>query len=131
MNLLTVDATKSLEEKCEKWLQNQNVRFIKIINKLGTPVAGKFKPGITPHLKDEKIRAMYMKLMLELTMRKEFDDTLGELDYIVAKRQKVTMLSIPIHNYLIIVSLETHADAKSTAEKIIEDFDGCFQKVGD
>lgn len=130
MVLLTVDFVNSLDKECKNWLKDPSVRFVKVINKTGKPVAGSFKHGVFPHLRDEKIRSMYIQLMLEFTMRKEYDEMLGDTDYIVAKRQNATILSIPMKDYLIIFSLNTHVEPRLIAKKAASNFKQLFQDEG-
>jgi len=54
-------------------------------------------------------------MALEIAMRKEFDDTLGKINYIATNRNKVLMITIPIVDHVILIS----AEPTYTADQII------------
>ena len=103
------------EQKCEELLQDEQLRFVGVINKLGNLVAGGFSHKTVPYETEEKSRMLYMQMMLEVSMRRDFDETLGEIDYIASKRKNVLMISIPICNELLLISANPH----SVTEKIV------------
>src|SRR3989304_475951 len=80
--------------------------FIQFLNKMGNRIAGGFKKGIVPYLPDKESRTMYVELALEYLMRTDFDKGLGPIDYIASRRGKVTMISIPTKEYLVLISAE-------------------------
>lgn len=123
---------ESLESASEKLLEEDKIRHVAVINKLGKLVAGASKKGIERYLDDEKVKMVYMQLMLDLRMRQELDEILGPVDYIIARRKKITIISVPTENYLIVISTERDADSEkivSTAEKLFDIID--FEKHDD
>ena len=97
---------ESLEKACKQIQQIPKIRFVGVLNKMGRRVAGGFKEGVTSYLEDKENQMMYVQLTLEYLMRKDFDDGLGAMDYIASRRAKVTMISIPTKDYLILISGE-------------------------
>lgn len=73
---------------------------------MGNKIAGGFKEGVSSYLQDKESRMMYVELTLEFLMRKDFDEALGTIDYISSRRSKVTMISIPTKDYLVLISAE-------------------------
>ncbi|MDH3203860.1 MAG: hypothetical protein OEL81_04175 [Nitrosopumilus sp.] len=69
-----------LEQACQKVLGLPKIRFVGVLNKMGNKIAGGFKEGVTSFLPDKENRMMYVQLMLEYMMRKDFDAQLGILD---------------------------------------------------
>lgn len=120
--MLTSDQTKSLDAICNIISEEPGIRFCGIINSLGRLIAGGFKQDIIPYVTDEKNRTVYMQLCLELSMRKEYDDLLGPVEYIAAKRKKVTMISIPIQSYFMILSVEPFVDSEKIVKHVMEIF---------
>lgn len=123
MVMLTDEKIKSLEISCKKLAGIDKVRHVGIINRLGHLVAGGIKKGIIPLLDDEKIRMVYMQLQLDFQMRKELDDILGPIDYIASRRKNLLMISIPEHDYLVMISANPDADDKKIIKKAEELFD--------
>ena len=108
----------SLDRACRKVLENPKIRFVGILDKMGKQIAGGFKEGVTSYLKDQENRAMYVQLTLEYFMRKDFDQSLGSIDYIASRRGKVTMITIPIKKYLILISAKRDIHIEDTITQV-------------
>jgi hypothetical protein len=108
------------EQKCNRLLQEDEIRFAGLINSMGRLVAGGFKEGIIP-LEDEAERQkMYMELALRVSMRKDFDYSLGPVKYTASRRQKAVMMSFPINSNILLVSVEPTVDIDKFANKIMK-----------
>jgi hypothetical protein len=125
--LKSTNEIQSLEESCQKVLQLPKIRFVGVINKMGNRIAGGFKKGITSYLQDKESRMMYVQLTLEYLMRKDFDKGLGKIDYIASRRGKVTMISIPSGEYLVLISAERDVNV----EEIIKQVNAAFTMLPD
>ncbi len=118
---------ENLKQSCQEVLELPKIRFVGVLNKMGNKIAGGFKGGVTSLLPEKENRRMYVQLMLEYLMRKEFDEGLGPIDYIVSRRSNVTMISIPIKEYLILISVERDANA----QEIIRQVNSAFTTLPD
>jgi len=91
--------------------QTHGVRFAAIINNKGRKIAGGFSATITPLEQDEqKMDMLFMEIALDLSMRKEFDDSLGNITAIVSYRNKVNIITIPHKDSFMLVSSEIELD---------------------
>ena len=108
------------QEKCDLLLKEDNVRFAGLINNMGKLVAGGFKEGVSPHEDEAERQKMFMELALRVSMRMEFDYSLGPVKYSASRREKVVMLSFPINNNVMMVSAETSIDIDKFAQKILK-----------
>lgn len=108
------------DQKCKKLLDYDEIRFVGLINNMGRLVAGGFKPGISPLEDDAERKKMYMELALRVSMRKEFDYSLGPVKYAASRREKAVMLSFPMNSNVLLVSAEPNVDIDKTANKIIK-----------
>ena len=95
-----------LETDCNLILRHSEVRFVGVINYLGNLIAGGFKKGITPMGNENTRRMMYMQLRLDLSMRQEYDELFGPVDYVVSKRGKITKISMPVNKHMIILIIK-------------------------
>jgi hypothetical protein len=109
---------QALEESCKKILAIEKIRFVGVLNDMGKQIAGGFKEGITSYLGDQANQGMYVQLTLEYMMRKDFDTELGPMDYIVSRRGKVTMISIPTKEFLILISAERDVNVEKIIQKV-------------
>lgn len=108
------------DQKCNRLLQDDAIRFAGFINSMGRLVAGGFKEGIKP-LEDEAERQkMYMELALRVSMRKDFDYSLGPVKYSASRRQKAVMISFPINSNVLLVSAEPTVDIDKFSNKIMK-----------
>ena len=51
-------------------------------------------------------------------MRKDFDEGLGSIDYIVSRRKNVSMISIPTKEFLVLISAERDVDAQDIVREV-------------
>lgn len=110
-------------EKTPNWISASKyilsipeIRFVGAINSMGNFIIGDYKKGIVP-IADVDLCKMCMEHALELFMKKDLDATLGPLDYIVSKRKRLTIITIPVNNYMVLIT----AEPKAKIEPIIED----------
>ena len=121
------DESESLEQACQKVLKLPKIRFVGVLNPMGKKIAGGFKEGVESFLPDKDNQMMYVQLMLEYMMRKDFDKQLGKIDYIVSRRSNLTMISIPTKEYLVLISAQRDADT----QEIIKHVNSAFTTLPD
>jgi len=108
------------DQKCKNLLQEDAIRFAGCINSMGRLVAGGFKDGMKPLEDDAERQKMYMELALRVSMRKDFDYSLGPVKYSASRRQNAVMISFPINSNVLLVSAEPTVDIDKFASKIMK-----------
>ena len=111
---------KIFQQKCDRLLQEDEIRFAGLINGMGRLVAGGFKKGVSPLEDDAERQKMYMELALRVSMRMEFDYSLGKVKYSASRREKSVMMSFPISNNVLLISAEPDVDIDKTAKKVMK-----------
>ena len=106
------------EEKCQSLLKEPEIRFAALINHMGNLVAGGMKQGMKPLEDEADMRKLYMELILRVSTRKEFDYSLGPVEYSASRREKDVLMSFPIGNKVLLVSANTNVNIDETAKKI-------------
>ena len=97
---------------------DSNVRFAGIINSRGRLIAGGMIPS-KKRLGDRKRDEMlYMELALRVKMRSEFDDDLGKVKFSMSFREKLIVMSFPMENDVLMVSLEKKTQFENIFRKI-------------
>lgn len=109
-----------LDQKCDMLLQEDEIRFAGIVNRMGTLVAGGFKKGVTPLVDDSELRRLYLELTLRVSMRQEFDDRLGPVKYSASYREKALVLSFLLDSNILLVSTEPSISIDKTAHRIMK-----------
>ena len=99
---------------------DSKVRFAGVINSKGRLVAGGMTPS-TKRLGDRKRDEMlYMELALRVKMRREFDDDLGKVKFSMSFREKLIVMSFPIKNDVLMVSMERKTQFEKISFKILK-----------
>jgi len=110
----------SYEEKCTLLLNEHEIRFAGVIDKMGNLVAGGMKDGLKP-LEDETAqKKMFMEVALRVITRSEFDEYLGDVEYSASRRKHVVVFSFPIGNDILLLSAEKDVDIDETAKKVLK-----------
>jgi len=111
-------------EKCSELLRESEIRFAGIVDKNGQLVAGGFKEGITPHEDDETKLKSFLEFVSKASIRTEYDDSLGPINYLAARRDKAVLVSFPfpITKILLLISAEPTVNIEILAKKVVEIF---------
>ncbi len=114
------------ENKCQKMLDEDEIRFAGIINEDGTLVSGGFKKGITPLENDEARLKSFMEFVSKVTIRKEYDESLGPINYLAARRDKAVLVSFPfpVSKFVLLISANPSVDIEQLAAKVVDIFSG-------
>ena len=111
-------------EKCNHLLEESEIRFAGIVDKDGKLIAGGFKEGIVPYENDETKLQSFFEFVSKASIRKEFDESLGPINYIAARRDKAVLVSFPfpITQILLLISAEPTVNIEGLAKKVIQIF---------
>ena len=114
------------EVRCKGLLDCDEIRFAGIINEDGRLVSGGFKQGLTPLESDEEKLESFMKFVSKISLRKEYDDSLGPINYLAARRDKVVLISFPfpLSRILLLISADPSVNIENLANKVIKIFGG-------
>jgi len=114
------------ENKCQKMLDEDEIRFAGIINEEGSLVSGGFKKNITPLENDEARLKSFMEFVSKVTIRKEYDNTLGPINYLAARRDKAVLVSFPfpVSRFVLLISANPSVDIEQLASKVVDIFSG-------
>ena len=90
---------------------------------MGKIVAGGFKDDIKPLDSEDQRRMLYMQSSLELSMKEEFDENLGCVNYITTYRDNVVLINIPMRNHLVLMSAERNINTEQIVKNTISLFE--------
>ena len=115
---------KLYAEKCEQLQHESEIRFAGIIDKDGQLIAGGFKDGLVPHESDDLRLQSFLEFVSKASIRTEYDETLGPINYLAARRDKAVLVSFPfpVTQILLLISAEPSANIESLAKKVVEIF---------
>lgn len=114
------------DEKCQKMLDEEEIRFAGIINEGGHLVSGGFKKEIVPLEEDEAKLKSFMEFVSKVSIRKEYDKTLGPINYLAARRDKAVLVSFPfpVSKFVLLISANPSVDIEKLATKVMNIFSG-------
>jgi len=114
------------DEKCTRLLDEEEIRFAGMINEHGELISGGFKVGLTPLEKDESKLKSFMEFVSKVSLRKEYDQSLGPINYLAARRDKAVLISFPfpISRIVLLISAEPSVNIEDLAIKVVEIFSG-------
>jgi len=99
---------------------DSKVRFAGVVNSKGRLIAGGMAPS-KKRLGDRKRDEMlYMELALRVKMRREFDDDLGKVKFSMSFREKLIVMSFPMENDVLMVSMERKTQFEQIAFSILK-----------
>ncbi len=96
-------------KKCQKVLNVSNsIRYAGVINEYGRTLSGIIRPGKKPLLKSDQAKNEFFTISTLNTLRKKSSSTLGKLDYLLLKHQKVSVLVFQKNNITFYVTIESN-----------------------
>lgn len=112
------------DEKCKRLLEEHDIRFAGIVDKDGQLKSGGFKEGLTPYEGDETKLQSFLDFVSKASIRKEYDESLGPINYLAARRDKAVLVSFPfpISQVLLLISAEPSTNIENLAKKVVEIF---------
>ena len=111
-------------QKCAQLLGESEIRFAGIVDKDGKLIAGGFKDDLVPYEGDETRLQSFLEFVSKASIRKEYDQSLGPINYLAARRDKAVLVSFPfqVTQILLLISAEPTANIENLAKKVVEIF---------
>ena len=109
------------DELCAKVIElDSRIRFAGLINERGRLIAGGMNPRFKSLEESRDIEMLYMELVLRAKMRKEFNEALGPVKFAMSYREKCIIMSFPIIDDILLISVEKEVDFSKLPFKILE-----------
>lgn len=99
---------------------DNNIRFVGIIDDMGKLIYGGMRNGVISLEHETESIKLYMEYALINKIHADFDTMLGKVVYSLTIREKIKILTFPIENYIIRISLEIRADHDKIVNLILE-----------
>ena len=113
------------EPRCKELQYHTGVRFAAIIDKSGNKIAGGFTEGVSPYEGDENNLHDFYKFAVDISLRTDhLSSSLGHLNYIASRRDKVILISFPfpISSIILLISAEPGLDIENLALDVVKIF---------
>lgn len=119
-----VSEYRIFDVRCKDVMEEEGIRFAGILDDKGKLLAGGFKQGVSPLEKDEGKFRRFLDRVIEISFRTEQEETLGKLNYVACRRNKVVLISFPfpVSRHLLLVSAEPTVNIEKIASKVCKIF---------
>lgn len=104
-----------LENKCIRFLKDDEIISAAIINSMGNLVAGGLDQGKVGIEKDEQRRMLYMQMIFQISACRDFEESLGEIKFFAINRKNTLMIAFPLKNTALLIA----AKPTASVDKII------------
>ena len=110
----------NLSELCNIIFEiNEKIRFVGIIDQMGKLIGGDMKKGLPSLEKNDGSIRLYLGYAINNILRRDFDDVFGKVLYTFSERERIKLLTIPIDDNLLLVSMDKSTDHVELINKII------------
>ncbi len=106
---------------------NKNIQSVTSINKHGRPINAISRQKFTTQFQNPLCEMFFMQCILQISMGRDFDEYYGSINYCMSERENLTMLSFPLDDHVILVTVNKNVNPVSLARKI-ENRINSFQK---
>jgi hypothetical protein len=108
------------QQKCEKLIQEPEIRFAGFLDMMGNLITGGFSKGVIPFKDETERKKMFIESVLRVRIRQDFDYKLGSVEYAAARRKNVVVMTFLVGDKVLFVSTEYDIEIDKTARKIME-----------
>ena len=106
---------------CDKIIKlDRNIRFVGIVNNRGEVIEGGFQEGVEPLLNETEEQQMYMQSLWNLNSLESYRKRLGRVRYSVTEHEKVTLMTFPLGEGILCLSVTPKANANKIRDKVTQ-----------
>jgi len=98
---------------------DNKIRFIGFIDEMGKLEYGGMRPGVISLERETESIKLYMEYALINKIHSDFDSMLGKIIYSLTIREKIKVLTFPLKNHILRISLEKDADHEKILNLIL------------
>ena len=99
---------------------DEKIRFVGMIDQMGKLIVGDMKKGTTSLEKNDGSIRLYLGYAINNILRRDFDNVFGKVLYTFSEREKIKLLTIPIEDNLLLVSIDKLAEHDKLINKILK-----------
>lgn len=117
----------SVSHACDTLLANSKIRSVCVVDPLGKLLFEKNQTGQFFPLSDKKSQSLFIQSVLDVVLKKDFDEQIGLLKYNVSYRDKMNFITIPIFGYVVLMTVNPHENCELIANSTISIFEVILQ----
>ena len=102
MSLLTSNTFLSCDRLCSELMENSEILFSGFVNQKGRIVTYGNNNSLNFH-NEKSLEMFLMEIALDFSMKNEFNDLLGNVEYAVTKRKNTNIVCIPMDLLILVI----------------------------
>ena len=111
------ESLSNYRKQCQEILKiSSRVRYVGVINIYGRTLTGMVRSDVKPMLKSEQVKNEFFIISTLMSLRKNTSSSVGKLDHVILKHQKVTIVIFQKKDVSYYISIERK---ETDLEKII------------
>ena len=99
---------------------DEKIRFVGIIDEMGKLIVGEMKKGLPSLERDDGSIRLYLGYAINNVLRRDFDNVFGKVLFTFSEREKIKLLTIPMNDNLLLVSMDISSDHDELIKKILK-----------
>ncbi len=109
----------SLDELCDS-IQNlhKNIQSVAIINKMGRALEKTSRSRHEKQFSNDMDEMLFMQCVLQISLGTDFDEQFGAINYHLSERTNMSILTFPLGEDVILVTVNKKSSPISLARKI-------------
>jgi hypothetical protein len=127
MSLLTVEPQIIYESICTKLLENRDLNFVGVVNNKGRIIAGQFGKIYANFENKNQFEMFLMEIALEFSMKHEFNNKFGLIEYVFSKRRSANIFCMPINEAILVIISENYFEPGIILEKCLPVLETSFK----
>ena len=104
-------------------MSSKNVQSVAVINNQGRVIEKDSKPKFNNQFPENLNEMFFMHCVLQISIGKDFDDQYGPINYHISQRSNLTMLTFPVDDHVVLVTINKNISPILLARKIINIID--------
>jgi len=98
---------------------NKQIQLACIVNNRGRIIAGQPKKFPTVFGDEKSFEVFLMEIALEFSMKREFDNKFGAVEYVFSKRGHTNVTCIPLDNDVLVIVSQNTVEPQEIVKKFI------------
>ncbi|MHB8603252.1 MAG: hypothetical protein ACYC6W_12335 [Nitrosotalea sp.] len=98
---------------------SKSIQSVAVINNRGRVMEKIARPLFTRQFPDHLNELFCMSCVLQISMGKDFDEKYGPIDYHISERSNLTMITFPINENIIVITINKSTSPITLSRKII------------
>src|SRR6185436_4956402 len=109
---------------------DEKIRFVGIIDEMGKLIVGEMKKGLPSLERDDGSIRLYLGYAINNVLRRDFDNVFGKVLFTFSEREKIKLLTIPMNDNLLLVSMDISSDHDELIKKILNTVNNLIRSYG-